>query len=432
MHIYTTTAEETWRTTPAEFSQNAAPTTTLSLDEKEHQEWEGFGGCFNELSQAALLALQETARGKIYDDLFSTASDGLKFNFCRIPLGASDYAQSWYSCNEVNGDYGMRHFSIERDKKYLIPYIHEALRRNPEIRFFASPWSPPTWMKYPQAYNYGALVWTKENLEAYALYLLKFVQAYDKEGIHISQLHVQNEPMSSQKFPSCIWTGAQFSEFIGKYLGPLFEQSGVQTKIWLGTLNGPETDFRAPYTRYNDYANLVLHNPEAYRYIEGISYQWAGKYAVRVTHESFPEKKIIQSENECGDGENTWAYAKYVFELFRNYIADGVCAYVYWNMVLPPKGMSTWGWTQNSLITAGPEVHYNYEYYVMKHFSGFIEPGSRRLGVKGHFAGTSVAFQNPDGRIVLVVQNPFAVPHTFLFEHRTIQLQPDSINTIVI
>lgn len=432
MYLYTTTAEETWRAAPAEFSQDIAPTTTLSLDGNEHQEWEGFGGCFNELSQAALLTLQEAARGKIYDDLFSAASDGLKLSFCRIPIGASDYAQSWYSCNETNGDYGMSRFSIERDKKYLIPYIHEALRRNPEIRFFASPWSPPAWMKYPQAYNYGALVWTEENLEAYALYLLKFVQAYDKEGIHISQLHVQNEPMSSQKFPSCIWTGAQLAEFIGKYLGPLFEQSGVQTKIWLGTLNGPETDFRAPYTRYNDYANLVLHDPEAYRYIEGISYQWAGKYAVRVTHESFPEKKIIQSENECGDGENTWAYAKYVFELFRSYIADGVCAYVYWNMVLPPKGMSTWGWTQNSLITAGPEVRYNYEYYVMKHFSGFIEPGAKRLGLKGHFAGTSVAFQNPDGRIVLVVQNPFAVPHAFLFGHRTVQLQPDSINTIVI
>lgn len=130
-----------------------------------------------------------------------------RFTICRLPIGASDYAEQWYSHNEVDGDVAMDHFSIERDFKYLIPYIKEALRYNPDLRLFASPWSPPTWMKFPKAYNYGTLRWEKEILEAYALYFVKFVEAYREAGITIHQVHVQNEVIADQKFPSCMWTG---------------------------------------------------------------------------------------------------------------------------------------------------------------------------------------------------------------------------------
>ena len=428
MKIFTSTREKQWYLYE---TSEGRENTTLGLDGTIHQEWDGFGGCFNELSQIALLTVSQSERNEIYDLLFSKDSDGVRFDFCRIPIGASDYAESWYSLNEVEGDYDMKHFSIERDRKYLIPYIKEALKRNPGMKFFASPWSPPTWMKHPKAYNYGTLVWTEKNLRAYALYFVKFIQAYAQEGIKISQLHIQNEPVSSQKFPSCIWTGEQFTEFIVKYLGPAFKENNIDTAIWLGTLNCPETDERAPYTRYNNYANLVLHNEEAYNYIEGVSYQWAGKYAVQITHECFPEKKLLQSENECGDGTNTWEYAKYVFELFRHYITSGVNAYVYWNMVLQPKGRSTWGWEQNSMITVDGKAKLNYEYYIMKHFSRFITPGAKRLGIKGHFAGTAAAFKNTDGTVILVVQNPFDTEKTFVFNGRCITLQPDSINTVI-
>lgn len=428
MEIFTSTKEKQWY----QFSQEAGEeNTTLALDSTVHQEWDGFGGCFNELSQMALLSLGEEERREVYDNLFSKEADGLRFDFCRIPIGASDYAESWYSHNEWDGDYDMVNFSIQRDRLYLLPYIKEALRRNPNMKFFASPWSPPTWMKHPKAYNYGTLVWTEKNLKAYALYLVKFIQAYEKEGIKICQLHIQNEPVSSQKFPSCIWTGEQFTEFIVKYLGPAFEENSIETRIWLGTLNCPETDERAPYTRYNNYANLVLHDPKAYNYIEGVSYQWAGKYAVQVTNRCFPEKKLIQSENECGDGNNTWEYAKYVFELFIHYISNGVNAYIYWNMALATKGKSTWGWEQNSMITVEGRACYNYEYYIMKHFARFVTPKARRLGIKGHFAGTAVAFRNPDGSIILIVQNPFNTEKTFKFNGETITLQPDSINTVI-
>lgn len=407
-------------------------TTTLALDGTGAQVWEGFGGCFNELSQMALLTMNEADRGAVYNSLFSESDDSLRLNFCRIPIGANDYSESWYSYNETDEDYQMEHFSIERDKKYIIPYIKEAQKRNPGMKFFASPWSPPTWMKYPKAHNYGTLVMTRENLDAYALYLLKFVRAYEEEGIHIEQLHVQNEPISHSPFPSCVITGEQFAEFIGKYLGPLFERNGITTKIWLGTINAPEVDGRKLYTRYNHYANLVLHDDDAYRYTEGVSYQWSGQNTVRVTRQSFPEKKLAQSENECGDGENSWEYAKYIYEMFRTYLTDGVNMYCYWNMVLAKGGMSTWGWNQNSMVTvAGQKAEYQHEFYVMKHFSRFIEPGAVRLNLKGHFTGTSVAFRNPNGQLVLVCQNPFPKPYAFVFGGETVTLAPDSINTIL-
>lgn len=428
MRIFSTKRDARWQEISC---RGKEVNTTLTLDGTAHQTWEGFGGCFNELSQIALESMEAAAREEIYDLLFSKTADGLRLDYCRLPIGASDYAESWYSHNETEGDYEMKHFSIERDRKYLLPYIQEALKRNPDMKLFASPWSPPVWMKYPMAYNFGTLVWTEENLQAYALYFLKFIQAYAAEGVHIDQIHVQNEPMSSQKFPSCIWTGGQFAEFIGKYLGPLLEREHCDTKIWLGTLNGPETDERSLYTRYNDYANLVLHDPEAYRYIEGVSYQWAGKYALQVNRQSFPEKKYIQSENECGNGTNTWEYARYICELFCHYINNGVCGYVYWNMVLPPKGKSTWGWEQNSMITVeNGQADFNYEYYVMKHFARFVRPGAVRMGLAGHFSGTAVCFKNPDGSLVLVVQNPFDREMTFDFEGERITLPADSINTV--
>jgi glucosylceramidase len=431
-----TTEENQWQKQDAVFSKPCLD--TLELTSERYQEIDGFGGCFNELGWVAMTDLNEIDHQKVMEDLFKP-EDSCNFNFCRIPIGASDYALEWYSHDEHDGDYNMEQFSIERDKLYLLKYIKEAQKYNPDIKFFASPWSPPTWMKSPKAYNYGTLIWKKEVLEAYALYFMKFIQAYEAEGVTINQLHVQNEPVSDQKFPSCIWTGEQFREFISKYLGPLFEKNDIKTEIWLGTLNGPEVDERYIHTRYDDYANLVLSDPEARKYIKGVSYQWCGRNAIQQTYQSFPEMKFMQSENECGDGTNTWEYARYVFNLYRHYLTNGVNSYIYWNMVLRPRGISTWGWEQNAMITVDPktgEYVKNPEYYVMKHFSHFIKKGAVRVGLKGHWTGTSVAFENPNGEIVAVINNGLNREREITIKYKTgeftVSLKPLSFNTIVI
>lgn len=411
---------------------------TLEITESRYQTIDGFGGCFNELGWIALSKISEDQRNDILDELFLTDS-GCKFNFCRIPIGASDYAAEWYSLNETADDYEMKNFTLDRDRKYLLPYIKESLKRRSDMKFFASPWSPPAWMKFPKAYNYGTLVWDKKTLDAYALYFLKFVEEYQKEGVLVNQIHVQNEPAHDHKFPSCLWTGDQFREFIGDYLGPFFEKNGLETEIWLGTINAPELGSRKLQSDYDHYANLVLSDKKAGKYVKGVSYQWEGKNVIQRTNESWPEIKLMQSENECGDGNNTWEYAHYVFGLFRHYLRNGVGSYIYWNMVLETGGTSTWGWNQNSLVSIDPntkEVTFNPEFYVMKHFSHFIEPGAVRLGTKGHYTGNSIAFENPDGSIIIVVNNGMNKERSITLKGKdrkhTAKLKPYSINTFII
>ncbi|MGM7722682.1 glycoside hydrolase family 30 protein [Metabacillus sp. Hm71] len=435
-----TTKEQLWKEQrPVPSSAGATPNLLVTNETK--RVIDGFGGCFNELGFEALSHLSEEDRNKVFDALFLPEGE-CQFSICRLPIGASDYALEWYSHNETPEDYEMNYFSIERDKKYLIPYIKEALKRNPELKLFASPWSPPTWMKYPKAYNYGTLRWKAKVLEAYALYFVKFVQAYKEEGIIIHQIHVQNEVVADQKFPSCLWTGEQLREFIADYLGPAFEKHGIDAEIWLGTINAPEPWeelMKGTTSDYDAYANTVLSDPKAYRYIKGVGYQWAGKIAIQRTVQSYPELKYMQTENECGNGENTWAYAHYVHNLFRHYFVNGANAYIYWNMVLEPKGRSTWGWEQNSMMTVDPETKhtiYNPEYYVMKHFSHFVKQGAVRLETVGPWTGNTTAFLNPDGSKVLVVANPFKDARELTIEENgevySFKLEAESFHTIVL
>lgn len=404
------TENKAWQRMEGAEAARAGRSANLRLSGLRHQNWIGWGGCFNELGWQVLQTLPAGKRDGIIADLFDPRQ-GCRFNFCRMPIGASDYASEWYSLNETAGDYAMKRFSIERDRGCLIPYIKAAKRHRPDLKLFASPWSPPTWMKHPRAYNYGTLVWEKKNLQAYALYLAKFVQAYGREGITIDQVHVQNEPVADQKFPSCLWTGEQLREFIRDYMGPLFRREKLGTEIWLGTINSDD---------YNGYANTVLSDPKAKALVAGVAYQWAGKHAIQRTLKAWPDVPLMQSENECGDGRNTWDYAKYICGLFQHYIVNGVRAYAYWNMVLAPEGRSTWGWQQNSMVVVNPangKVTYTPEFYVMKHHSNFIAPGAVRLGLAGPWAANAVCFANPDGRLAMVIANPFGEARAMSFQH---------------
>jgi glucosylceramidase len=406
----------------------AGRTANLQPNGRIDQTWEGFGGCFNELGWIELKQLPSGKRAKVLEALFDTRA-GCGFTIARMPIGASDYAAEWYSHNEHAGDLAMRHFSIARDRDYLLPYIRSALQLQPALTLFASPWSPPTWLKHPRAYNYGKLIWEPAVLRAYALYFVKFVQAYAREGVTIRQIHPQNEPVADQKFPSCLWSGDQLREFIRGYLGPAFARAGLDTEIWLGTLNTAD---------YDGYVNAVLSDPRAHKLIAGVGFQWDGRGAIQRAHAAWPEKRMMQTENECGDGRNTWAYARYIFNLMQHYIANGVNAYIYWNMVLAPGGASTWGWKQNAMVSVdgrSGSIVYNPEYYVMKHFARFIRPGARRLELSGPLCANAVAFENPDGRRVIVAGNPLSSARELEYRDERgawrATLPPESYNTFV-
>ncbi len=418
----TSTSERQWANRKVDAPGRKA---NLALTEESFQTIKGWGGCFNELGALALEALPKGRQKQVMKDLFHP-QDRCRFSFCRLPIGASDYGAEWYSLNENDGDFAMKKFSIARDKEILIPYIKKAVQFRRDLQLFASPWSPPTWMKVPRACNYGTFIMEKEYLDAYALYFRKFIEAYAREGLDICQIHPQNEPVADQKFPSCVWTGEQMATFIGRHLGPELAKSKRNVDIWLGTLNTDD---------FNGWTRTVMNDSKAAPFIKGIGLQWDGKGQIQRCHEAYPELDLMQTENECGDGRNTWGYAEYVFNLIRHYLGNGANYYVYWNMILPPGGRSTWGWNQNAMVTIDTKsknVTYNPEFYVMEHFSHFVDVGAVRVGLEGEWCGNALAFENPDGSNVVVVHNPFGQKQTLALNGiLKATLEPQSINTFV-
>jgi glucosylceramidase len=408
----------------------------ILLSEKK-QAIDGWGGCFNERGMEELSVLPEEKKKEVIAQLFDSV-DGCGFNICRMPIGASDYAMDAYSLDDTPGDYRMEHFTIDRDRKYLIPYIKLAMQYNPSLKIWGSPWSPPAWMKANNHYacqgmkDSSHLRWDRGTQTAYAGYLAKYVEAYRHEGIHVYAVHVQNEPYACQNFPSCLWTGAQMRDFIRDYLGPRFKE--LNAEIWLGTINNGN---------YDDCAGVVLSDPEAAKYIKGVGYQWSGKNAIVVTAARHPDKRLMQTESECGGGENNMQAALYTYSLINHYLKSGANSYMYWNMVLDrslghSSGLSTWGWPQNSLISIDRntlEVSYNMEFYVMKHFAHFIKEGAYRVTTSGYDKNV-LAFVNPDNKLVVVIGNDsqFSESYTIKIADQMFQAEVPafSFNTFVI
>jgi glucosylceramidase len=379
------------------------------------QRWDGFGGTFNEAGWAALADLdppeRERALGLLFDE-----RQGAHFVYGRIPIGASDFALDRYTLSERSDDYQMEAFSIERDRARLLPFVRAALAVNPRLRLWASPWTPPGWMKQNGSTDGGRIRDEPKILEAYALYLARFVEAYRAEGISIEAVQPQNEPGYEQTYPTCLWTPELMTRFIGAYLGPTFSRRQSGAEIWLGTLSAPE-DAR--------HVGTALADPVASRYIKGIGLQWNMLSAVPgfATEHGLP---IMQTEHRCGNypwrkdsfnvsrAPNDHAYAEETWGLITSWIRAGVNSYLAWNMVLDTVGMNLdvqRPWPQNALLTVDRDARaliVTPAYHVFRHLSQFVEPGARRLGTSGD--GDALAFENPDGTIVTVLHNPGDAP----------------------
>ena len=264
-----------------------------------------------------------------------------------------------------------------------------------------------------------------EYLKAYALYFKKFIEAYRSKGIRIEMVAPQNEFNSCQVFPSCIWTAESLSRFVGTYLGPEMQKLGV--KILFGTME-----------RKNDLMIDTVMKSEAGKYVSAIGFQWAGKGAIKAVHEKYPELKLVQTESECGDGKNSWDYCFYTWNLMKHYLSNGTSVYMYWNISLEEDGLSHWFWRQNSLVSVDKDTktyRYTPEYYLMKQFSHFVQPGARRIETSGRYDNL-LAFRNPDNSIVVIAANEenFEKPlkvriGKFILP---VNLESRSINTFVI
>jgi glucosylceramidase len=398
----------------------------VRLDKRE-QTIDGWGGCFNELGWVALQSLAPEARDEVLRNLFAPGV-GLNFTICRMPIGASDYATNWYSLDDSPGDFDLKQFSLERDRTMLLPYIKAAIKFQPDLQVWGSPWSPPAWLKANQTYNSqgtNRLVQDAKHLTTHAHYLAKYVQAYRTEGVNVFAVAVQNEPFASQVFPSCVWTPAELRDFIGKYVGPTFQREKVDAQIWLGTFNNNQ--FSA--------FDTALSDKQAAKYISAVGLQWAGKNALPEINERYPRLKKVQTESECGDGSFDWPAAEYTFSLMKHYLNHGVNLYTYWNMILDDTGKSKWGWKQNALITVNAtnqQVVYTPEFFLFKHFSHFLPKGSVKLENSGNF-DDALAFLTPDEKLVLILANHQTTPQTVSAKiggrSLAVKLPPKSFNT---
>ena len=408
---------------------------------------EGFGACFNELGWTSLSALPEDDRDRIMREFFDPAA-GARFTWCRMPVGANDFSIDAYSYDETDGDFDLKHFSIDHDRKTLIPFIHAALRHQPKLRLWASPWTPPTWMKRNHHYaeaksrpgmgvdngirpdqigHEGEDMFIQEPryFDAYARYFGRFIDAYANEGIRIGMVMPQNEFNSAQNFPSCTWTPEGLARFL-HYLGPEMQKRGVDICFGTDERGNPKL------------VETVMADPEAAKFIKGIGVQWAGKNALPALARMYPSLAIVQSEQECGDGRNAWSYTSYCWQLMKHYFRSGACGYMYWNISLDQNSKSTWGWSQNSLVSvdaAARTFRYNHDYYLLKHLTHFVDVGAKNLEPTGT-CDDALAFVNPDGTVVAMLRNELSRPQRVQVQlgDRTLtaELPPDSIATLAI
>lgn len=394
------------------FPQQNAPKTDRAMSitlypSLTYQTMKGIGGCFNEIGGIALATLPKEKQNEVMKNLFTDA--GASFTFCRTAVGASDFGASAYSYCDQKGDYEMKSFSLDREKNSVIPYIQSAYRYNPDLFLFASPWSPPAWMKVsgrmegtegtdiPAEKN--RLIDDPKIYKAYALYLSKYVEEYAKQGIHINRLMVQNETDCNPNYPSCLFPPKQMTAFINDYLAPTFKKRKIKADIWGGTYRvTPNSDYEAA---------ILFSDSRIRKNVKGVGMQYQGYRELMEFRQLYPEIPMMHTECVCHGGENSVEQAYGRLAEIAQYILAGAENFAYWNMILNETGESGWGWRQNSLLTIdrkSGEVRYTPDYAVMSLVSRFVRPGDKRIA---HHSPnfTTMSFKDEDGKLKFFVIN---------------------------
>jgi glucosylceramidase len=338
---------------------------------------------------------------------------GIGMNLMRICIGTPDFTgDAWYSYNDLapsETDPELKRFSIEKDRVYILPVLKLAKQKNPDLLFFASPWSPPGWMKSTGTMIGGHL--QPRWYATYAEYFVKFIQAYEAEGIPIYAVTIQNEPgvdRAKEKdpnwfYPSCHWTGEQERDFIRDHLGPAFRRHGLKTQIWCYDHNynvrkrGDDPGIAYPRT--------VLLDAHAAQFVNGVAFHgYAGDPpGMSVFHREFPNVPIYFTEGSVF-GLNGGVE---LVEKLRHHAS----AYNAWVTILDDNGKPNNGPFEASrtIITLNPATRKpteHFDFFLYGQFMKFVQRGAVRVeSSESTRRFANVAFRNPDGMLVLVVVN---------------------------
>jgi glucosylceramidase len=436
-------AEELQQQAPVAFGRGPSDLTTITVDPSQsYQRMDGFGGALTDSSAAVLSRLPRTARDSAMRQLFDPRQ-GIGVSFLRQPVGSSDFTASatHYTYDDMPAgrtDFALRHFSIAHDQAQILPLLRQAKRLNPRLTVMATPWSPPAWMKDSGSLVGGHLKDDPGIYDAYARYLVKFVQAYAAAGVPVDYLTVQNEPQNRKPnaYPGTDLP-VQAEVRVIEALGPLLHRASPRTKIlaydhnWTTHPDDIATAQQLGEDPQTDYPYQVLDSPAA-KWIAGTAYHcYSGDPSAQsALHDAHPDKGIWFTECSGSHGATdtpaqifrgtlTWHARTITVGTTRNWaksVAD-------WNLALDADGGPHNGGcgTCTALLTVQPDgsVTTSAEFYTIGHLSKFVAPGAVRIGSTNYGTTgwngqlTDVAFRNPDGSTALVVHNENDNPRSF-------------------
>lgn len=447
--VYTTAANTDLRLSPTAhlvFAKAAQPLETeISIfvePQRKFQSLMGIGGAITDASAEVFAKLSKEKQQEFLTAYYDTQK-GIGYSLLRTTIHSSDFSSGSYTYIE-EGDKDLKTFSIAHDKQFRIPMIKQATQAaGGKIVTYVSPWSPPAFMKSnKQMLKGGTLL--PDYYQAWANYYAKFIKAYEKEGMPIWGLTIQNEPMAVQTWESCVFSAEAERDFLKNYLGPTLKKEGLGNKkiiVW---------DHNRDLM--NQRANVIFTDPEASKYAWGMGFHWYETWAggapmydnVAKVHEAFPDKNLIFTEGciEKFDAQkyqfwpNAERYGASMIHDFNN----GTVAWTDWNILLDENGgpnhVGNFCFAPIHADSQSGALVYTPSYYYIGHFAKFIRPQARRVATASSRSSLiSTSFQNADGSMVTVVMNQSDKEVTYnlmIASDKTVTtIPPHSIQTLL-
>lgn len=373
-------------------------------DQIKAQTIEGFGYALTGGSAEVISRLNKNVKAQLLQELFGNQEQGIGISYLRVSIGASDLDATVFSYDDLSAgetDPALTKFSIQPDKRFLIPVLKEIFLINPKIKILASPWSPPAWMKDNNNTMGGRL--QPQYYEVYAKYFVKYIQQMKAEGITIDAITPQNEPLHPGNNPSLLFPAIDEANFIKNNLGPAFQKANIKTKIIIydHNCNKPE------------YPISILNDTAAKKYIAGSAFHlYEGEIsAMSTVHTAHPDKGLYFTEqwtSSVGDfgGDLKWHVKNVVIGSMQNWSKVAL----EWNLASDTSYSphTPGGCTQckGAITVVDPSSYLkNVSFYIIAHASKFVPAGSVKISSNTVGNLNNVAFKTPQGKIVLIVEN---------------------------
>ena len=432
--VHVTTGEQRYASAPSLTWQSASRArkedTILLTGTGNNQPILGFGAALTDAACYVIHQMPEAERERLLQELFHPEQMGL--NVCRLCIGSSDYARTMYSYDEGDPDPELARFSIAHDREYILPILRRARQINPSLFLLGSPWSPPDWMKDNNSMRGGTL--RRRCLAPYAKYIVKFLQGYEAEGVHVDAVTPQNEVDTDQdsRMPACLLPQEIEVEYVAKHLGPAIEGAGLKTKIWLLDHN------------YNLWGRAIceLDDETVNKYTKAIAWHgYLGKPEwVQKVFAAHPEAEMYWTEGgpDITDPDYLTGWAKWS-KTFCGILRNGLRCIIAWNMALDENGKPNIGpFPCGGVVTVHSqtnEITRCGQYWAFAHYSRAFRRSSTVIRSDGEIKDVNhVVAQNSDGSYAAVLTNTGAARTVWVKQGKNaveVALPVDSVVTLV-